>query len=254
AFPDGPGAGGLEARRLVPAREPLVVRPHEVAALAPRDRREVFLPRVGKQVTGTFLVKPKELAPSKHEDSAEDESLAAIRVRLRVGEGERAAPAASEDDPPIDPQVPAQLLRILDKIPRRVLAQLGMRCALPAPALVEEDDPPLPRIEVPALGGIRAAARASMQEHDGLAPGVAAFLEVDRVERRDAEAPGTIWLARGEESSHRPRPPSLGHFGQNGSRLRPPDVDPVCRGGTPWTSRVVTSRWWVHWCSALPGC
>src|SRR6266536_54118 len=99
-----------------------------------------FFPGVGEQVARPFLVEAAELAPSKEHDA-----LAAVGMRLRVGEGERAAPAAAKHDPPVDPEMPAKLHRVLHQIPGRVLAKLGVRGALAAAALVEQDDPPLSR-------------------------------------------------------------------------------------------------------------
>ncbi len=146
-----------------------------------------------------FLIKPEELAPSEEEDPTQHDALAAVGVRLRVGEGERAAPAAAEHDPPVDPEMPSKLLRVFHEVPGRVLAKLGVRGALPAAALVEQDDPPLSRIEVAAMHRAHATSGASVEEHHRFAFRIAALLEVERVQRRDAKSPRSIRVAGREQ-------------------------------------------------------
>src|SRR6266540_3725047 len=160
-----------------------------------------FFPGVGEQVARPFLVEPAELAPSQEKDPAEHDALAAVGMRLRVGEGERAAPAAAEHDPPVDPEMPAKLLRVLHQIPGRVLAKLGVRGALAAAALVEQDDPPLSRIEIATMHRAHATSGATVEEHHQLALRIAAFLEVERVQRRDAKPSRSIRFAGGEQRS-----------------------------------------------------
>src|SRR4026207_607386 len=100
--PDRPGARRLLAHAAVGAGEALVVGLHHVAPLAQGDRREIVLPRVGKDLTRPLLVEPEELAPSEEEDASQHERLAAIRVRLGVCQRKGAAPAPAENDPPVD--------------------------------------------------------------------------------------------------------------------------------------------------------
>src|SRR5437867_5023499 len=147
-FPDRPGPRGLKARPATAARQPLVVRLHEVAALAWRDRLQVPLPGIGEEVAGPLLVEPLQLFPSKQEDAAEDETLDPLGVCLAVREGERAAPASTEDDPPVDAGVLTKPLDVCDEVPGRVLPQLGVGRAPPASPLIEQDHAPLPRMEV----------------------------------------------------------------------------------------------------------
>ena len=119
------------------------------------DRREVVLPRVGKDLARPLLVEPEELAPAQQEDAAQHERLAAIRVRLGVGQRKGAAPAPAEDDPPVDAEVLAQLLDVRHEIPGRVLPELREGCALAAAALVVQHDAPLLRIEVAVVERVR---------------------------------------------------------------------------------------------------
>ena len=163
------------------------------------DRREVVLPRVGKDLARPLLVEPEELAPAEEEDAAQHERLAAIRVRFGVGQRQGAAPAAAEHDPPIDAEVLAQLLDVRDEIPGRVLPELREGRALAAAALVVQHDAPLLRIEVAVVDRVDAAARPAVQEDERLAARVAALLEVDRVQLRDLRDPRAVRLRLGKE-------------------------------------------------------
>src|SRR6185436_4087018 len=100
ALPHRPRARRAQAHAAVAARQALVVGAHHVPALLRRDRLEVGLPHVGEDLArAALLVEPLELALAQEEDAAQRERLAARRVRLGVGERERAAPATAEDDP-----------------------------------------------------------------------------------------------------------------------------------------------------------
>ncbi len=123
-------------------------------------------------------------------------------VRLGVGERERAAPRAAEDVPRVDAELLAYLLDVLDQVPGRVPLQLRVRRALPRAALVEEDDAVGRRVEVAPVVGDDAAARAAVQEDDGLPLGVAGLLVIDVVDGRDLKPPCVVGFDRGIEFSH----------------------------------------------------
>src|SRR5262245_44755321 len=118
---------------------------------------------------------------------------------LGVGDRERAAPAPAEYDPALDPERLAQALDVRHEIPGRVLAQLGVRRALAAAALVEEHDAPLPRVEVAPVDRIDAAARTAVQEDERLSARVAALLVVQRVQPRHAQLAAGVRFDLGEE-------------------------------------------------------
>ena len=163
------------------------------------DRRQIMLPRVGKDLARALLIEPVELAPAQQEDAAQDERRAAIRVRLGVGKRQGAAPAPAEHDPPVDAEMLAQLLDVGDEIPGRVLPKLRERRALAAAALVVQHDAPLLRIEVAVVDGLDAAARAAVQEDERLAVRVAVLLVVDRVQLRDVQVARAVGLRLGKE-------------------------------------------------------
>ena len=158
------------------------------------DRREVVLPCVGKDLARPLLVEPEDLAPAQEEDAAQHERLAAIRVRLGVGQRQGAAPAPAENDPPVDAKVLAQLLDVRHEIPGRVLPELREGRALAAATLVVQDDAPLLRIEVAMVERFDAAARAAVQEDERLAARIAVLLEMDRVQLRDLQIPRAVRL------------------------------------------------------------
>src|SRR2546421_12174147 len=81
----------------------------------------------------------------------------------------------------------AQLLDVSHQIPGRIIDEACVGPALAAAALVEEHDAVLFGIEEAPHPGVGAAARTAMQEHRGLALGIAAFLEIKLVQVRDFE-------------------------------------------------------------------
>src|SRR5690606_12417958 len=129
------------------------------------------------------------------------------RVRLRVRQGERAAPGPAEHLPGGDAEVLAEQLDVGHEMPGGVephvdVGVAGVRCTATASALVEEDDPVHLRIEelpVPCRG---AAAGPAVQELDGLAVGVSAMLPVDAVSIAVEQVARLVRLDRRIQSVH----------------------------------------------------
>lgn len=94
---------------------------------------------ISEQEARPLLVEPQQLLSSQGEDTSEDQSQAAIRVRLRIGERQRRAPRSSKDDPAVDAEVLSQLLDVLYEMPGRVLLKRGVRGRLSRASLVEQD-------------------------------------------------------------------------------------------------------------------
>src|SRR5207249_5724137 len=78
--------------------------------LTGEEARE-FLPGLWKD-PAQAVEKPLDLASAAKEDSAQNQREAALRVRLRVGDRQRAAPGAPEHDPAFHAQMHAQSLQI----------------------------------------------------------------------------------------------------------------------------------------------
>ena len=92
------------------------------------------------------------------------------------------------------PRCSRSLLDVGDQVPGGVRFQRRVGRALAAAALVEVHDAVLFRVEEAPLFGIGAAARTAVQKDHRLAGGVAAFLEVDLVDRRDLEPARVVGL------------------------------------------------------------
>src|ERR1019366_174443 len=98
-------------------------------------------------------------------------------------QGERGSPRSAEHLPAFNAEVRADLFDIGDQVPGGVGFQRRIGRALAAAALVEVHDAVLFGREEAALFGIGTAAGAAVQKDHRLAGGVAAFLEVDLVDR-----------------------------------------------------------------------
>ena len=130
-----------------------------------------------------------------------------LRVTLRVGQPERHPPRSAPHQPPLDPEVGAQLLDVPDQVPGGVGLQAGIqkghrRRAPPAAALVELDEPVRVRVEQPAPPRAAAAARPAVQRHRRLAGRVAAGLPVDPLAVTDVQHPRLVRLDGREPFGH----------------------------------------------------
>src|SRR5579871_6006151 len=117
-------------------------------------------------------------------------------MRFGIRQRERGAPRSAEDLPAFNAQVLADFLDVADKLPGRVAFERCVGRALAAAALIEVHDAVFFRVEKPALLGLRAAARAAVQEDYGLAVRIAAFLKINFVDWRNLQASGMKRLNR----------------------------------------------------------
>lgn len=147
-----------EPLRLVVSGQALVVRLHHITPLVLRNDGRVVIKEVGKQEVRPLLVEPQQLLPPQREDASEDQSEAAVGVRLRVGERQRRAPRSPKDDPLVDAEVLPQLLDVLDEVPGRVLLERGVRGRLPRAPLVEQD--------AAVVGGIKVLSVFTLNRDD----------------------------------------------------------------------------------------
>jgi hypothetical protein len=81
-------------------------------------------------------------------------------------------------------------------MPGRVRLERGIRSRPAAAALVEEQDVVARRVELAAMIGVAAAARAAMEENGGLAARRSAPFPIELVAVADREPAGRIRLDR----------------------------------------------------------
>src|SRR5690606_13999853 len=157
-------------------------------------QRLIRLERVREDQARAALVEPLELPAPEQEDAAQHELAHAPGVLLGVGERERATPRAAEHLPALDPELLPERLDVRDEVPGRVVDERGVGTALAAAALVEQNDAVARGVEEAALPRARAAARSTVEEHDGLSIRVPGLFEIDRVLGRDVEVPRPVRL------------------------------------------------------------
>ena len=169
ALPHAPRLGNFELLGLVLARQTAVERRDHVPALLGRDHALIGFERVGIDGTRAVLIEPIDFSASEQENAAKDEASHALRVRLRVSDGERRTPRPAKQLPALDLQQTAQFLHVGHKMPGRVVLKARIRRRPPRPALIEQNDPVMLGIVKAAHGRIGTPAGAAMKEHDGFA-------------------------------------------------------------------------------------
>src|SRR5690606_7720026 len=195
-LPDRPGSSKSDLLLLVAAREAPMIRGEQVVALVFRYAPGEFTPVLGKDRIRAAPVEPVELLAAHEEYAAQDQLRYRVRMSLRIGERKRAAPRASEDEPPVDLEPTPQPLDVRDEVPGRVRLERRKRAAAPAPALVERDDSIAPRVEEAPRVPVSAPARSAVHEQRGLAARIAALLVIDAVSVADVEIAGLERLDR----------------------------------------------------------
>ena len=130
----------------------------QVAAL--RLRQMLREPAPPLRLQPCHVVEPPAcLRVAQQPDAAEHEAPHAVGVRFGVVQRERAPPRAAEHQPPVDAQMPAQRLDVLDQDRRRVAVGLAQGRGAPGAALVEDDDAVGLGVEEAAVRRDRAPAR-----------------------------------------------------------------------------------------------
>ncbi len=175
-LPPVPGVGRRRADGRVRVAQEAPVRLDDALAGAPLRRDRELLPLVGEEPADA-LGDPVHLLPARRGDGEQDEPQDAVRVFLRVGERQRAPPGDARDDPPLDPEVRAERLEVVDHRRRRqrverpgfvqkALPQVGQhrRGAAAATALVQADHEVAVGVEPSSVGAVaQGGARTTVE-------------------------------------------------------------------------------------------
>ena len=199
-LPLAPGLGGAQLLGRVIARQALVVRRHQVAALGFGDGGQVIFPAIGEQPRRAFLVEPLHFGAAQREDAAHHQFADVPRMRFGVGQRQRRAPRAAEHQPLVGAHdFGAQALDVGHQVPGGVVVQAGVRRRAAAAALVEQQHVVALGIEELPMHRRAAAAGAAVQEHGGLALRVAAEFPVDLVAVAGIQDAVAVGFDRGVE-------------------------------------------------------
>ena len=145
------------------AGQPAIVVAKDIVAFRLGERLDEIAPGFGKDVADA-VQKPVHFAGPAEEYSTQHQPEAPLGMRLGIGQCQRAAPRPAEQEEPVDFQMFAQGLYIVDQMRGGVVGEFAARRGPACAALIENDDPVAARIEEPAMDGGRAGARSSMQE------------------------------------------------------------------------------------------
>ena len=193
-LPARPGTRSGDLLALGSGRQAAMVGVQHVAALGVRQHLDELGPRVGKEVARAVLVEPIQLGGGRAEDAAQDQAADTLGMRLRVGQRQRAAPRATKEHPTLNADELAQPLDVGDQVPGRILAQIGVRCAATAAALVKEDHAKALRIKQPPVPWRAAAAGATVQEDDRDPIGRADLFPIHTMHFGHSQHAAAAWL------------------------------------------------------------
>ena len=130
----------------------VVVVAQEVGSLGRRQMLGEVAPGLGKD-RAHAVEEPLDLRACPQEDAAQDEAGDALGMFQAVGERQRAAPRAAEQQPLLDAEMGPKLLHVGHEMAGCVVVQFAERHGAAATALIEHDDAVELRIEEPAMHG-----------------------------------------------------------------------------------------------------
>ena len=177
----GPPASGSVSRAQVAAQQ--------VAALGLRQEAGELRMRVGEH-RAQPVEEPVDLAGPAEEHAAQHAAGHPVRIGLGVGQRQRRAPGAAEQQPAVDAEMPAQPLDVLDQVVGGVVGQAAERARPPGAALVEDHHAPEVGVEEAPVHRARAGARAAMQEQHRPAARIADLLPVHDMAGRERQVAG----------------------------------------------------------------
>ncbi len=232
ADPDERQSRGVRLGAVLPCTARLLVRDHRVLPGAPPSRRRRTGRRVGAfhqssisvdevavpvgernahaeglpllgQQPREVAVEPVDLLSPGHGDRGQHDLADPLGIALRVGEDQRRAPGTAVEQPAVDAEVFAQPFHVGDQMMGRVVRQVGrgvggVREALAAATLIEQDDPVGRRVEHFARAALSAAARPAVHHQCWFTVRVTAGFPVDPLAVPDVQQSAGIRLDIGK--------------------------------------------------------
>ena len=110
-----------------------------------------------------------------------------MRIRLRIGQRQRRAPGAADDDPAFEAKSLADRLHVRDQTRQRIVFAAAFGAASARAALIEQHGMKALRIEQPPVIGLTAAAGPAVQIDRGDAIRPADAFDVDLVAVADRQ-------------------------------------------------------------------
>lgn len=115
--------GRRQPRVAVAAGQPPMVGREQVATFLDGNRLEEMRPLVRVDFAGAVLVEPADLLAAEQKNAPQHQFADGLRMALRIGQRQRAAPGTAEHQPPFDTQMLAQHLHVRDQVPGGVVRQ-----------------------------------------------------------------------------------------------------------------------------------
>ena len=127
------------------------------------------------------MQEPLQFMWPAQEYAAQNHAGYICRILHGIGQRQRAAPGAAENQPLLDTEGAAQRINIVNQMGNGIFFDAALRFASAASALVEKNDAVKRGIKETSLIGIASAARAAMKKNNRLAVRVAALLIINLV-------------------------------------------------------------------------
>ena len=201
-LPHRPGLGRRHAPQFVRAGEQPMKSVQQIAAFILGNRRKIIPPVIRENRIRAILIKPVNIARAAEKNPAQNQAAHTLRMGFSIGQPQSAAPGAAEDQPFFNAQMLTDTFDVGHQIPGGVIRQFRMRRGTPATALIEQHDAIALRVEIAAMIHRTARPRPAVQKHHGNAVGIAAFLDVQGMQRADGKCKVVVRLNGRVEGAH----------------------------------------------------
>ncbi len=182
-----PGARGRAVHRRIGIENAAPISIERLPAFFSWQHAQEILAEIGVETWKHIDKCGFQLFAGAEEGRAQHDAADPMRMRLRIGQRQRRAPGAADNDPAFKPKFLADHLHVRDQIRQRVILATAFGAASAGAALIEQHGTKALRIEQPPVVGLAAAAWAAVQIDRGDAIRPADTLDVDLVTVADRQ-------------------------------------------------------------------
>ncbi len=187
SFGVAPRVGGRTVHRRIGIENAAPVGIERLRAFLRRQQFEKIIAEIGIEARQRVEKCTLQLSAGAEEGRAQDDAGDPVGVGLRIGQSQRRAPGAADDDPALKTRFLADDLHVRDQMRQRIVLAAAFWAATTGAALIEQDGVETLGIEQPPVIGLAAAAGPAVQINRGDAVGPADGFDVDLVAVADRQ-------------------------------------------------------------------